>query len=108
MSLFCKKCNNLLIVETTSESFKFKCNKCELYETPTAYDTLRYEDITGDDLIVFKSILLTASDDPVNPKVEKKCKCGYDRVRQVRLGNEMKLINSCIKCKNQWLEGIES
>jgi hypothetical protein len=43
----------------------------------------------------------------MNPKVKKECSCGSDVVRQVRLGEDMKLINTCINCNKQWLEGTE-
>lgn len=105
MAQFCKVCNNLLVVITTSDQFTFRCSKCKITEEPNDKDTLRYEDVTGTNLAIFKEILQTAGQDPVNPKVEKICKCGNNRVRQVRLGKEMKLINTCIACNDQWLEG---
>lgn len=107
MPLFCKTCSNLLVVVTTSDKFHFKCSKCEIIEDPDEKDTLRYEDLTGTNLAVYREILLTAGNDPVNPKVEKTCDCGSDRVRQVRLGKELKLINTCISCNAQWLEGTK-
>lgn len=107
MPLFCPICNNLLVVTTSADDFHFTCMKCHSTEKPTSADTLRYEEVSGTNLVVFKSILLNAGKDPVNPKVKKQCKCGYDTVRQVRLGTEMKLINTCIKCNEQWLEGTE-
>lgn len=108
MPLFCKLCNNLLVVITTSDKFHFKCSKCESIEMPDEKDTLRLEEVTGTNLVIYKEILLTAGKDPVNPKVEKTCACGYERCRQVRLGKEMKVINTCIKCNKQWLEGTKT
>jgi DNA-directed RNA polymerase subunit M/transcription elongation factor TFIIS len=107
MSLFCKYCNNLLIPVTTSDTLHFKCAQCAHTEEPSDEDTLRFEEVSGINFGVYKEILLTAGKDPVNPKVVKKCTCGSSRVRQVRLGREMKLINTCIKCNKQWQEGTE-
>jgi DNA-directed RNA polymerase subunit M/transcription elongation factor TFIIS len=106
MPLFCSTCNNLLLQITTADEFHFKCAKCETIEEPTDKDSLRYEDVKGTNLTVYREILLTSGKDSVNPIVEKTCKCGHNRVRQVRLGQEMKLINTCIKCNEQWLESM--
>ena len=105
MPLFCRICNNLLIVSTTADSFHFKCVKCEHIEEHTEADTLRYEEENGTNFTIFGSILRNAGLDPVNPKVAKQCKCGNKTARQVRLGSEMRLINTCIKCGEQWLDG---
>jgi hypothetical protein len=94
-------------IVTTADTFLFKCNKCETTEEPTDKDSLRYEDVSGTNLVVYKAILLNAGRDPVNPKVKKQCDCGNYIVRQVRLGNEMKLINTCTDCNNQWLDGTK-
>jgi DNA-directed RNA polymerase subunit M/transcription elongation factor TFIIS len=105
MPLFCTKCSNLLTISTTADSFLFVCSKCGTVETTNEKDSLRYEDVTGTDLIIYKAILLNAGQDPVNPKVKKQCTCGYKIVKQVRLGRELKLINTCTKCNKQWLDG---
>jgi hypothetical protein len=75
------------------------------HEKPSDKDSLVYENVTGTNLIIYKSILHNAGRDPVNPIVFRKCKCGNNYARQVRLGNEMKLINTCIECGDQWLDG---
>jgi len=105
MPLFCKICHNLMIISTTVESFIYQCEKCKITETPSAEDTLVYEDVSGTNLVIYNSILANAGRDQVNPKIRRKCKCGSDLCRQVRLGDEMKLINTCIKCSDQWLDG---
>ncbi len=105
MSLFCDNCHNLLIMVTTADTFNFKCNKCELTKEPNEYDYKVYESVSGTNLDIFRSLLAYAGKDPVNPKVNKKCKCGNNIVKQVRLGNEMKLVNTCVKCDKQWLDG---
>jgi len=106
MPMFCKLCNNLLSIITTADEFYFKCVKCQINYTPDKKDSLRYEDTTGANLVIYKTILKNAGRDPVNPKVKKKCKkCKNTIVKQVRLSNDLRLINVCIKCNNQWLEG---
>lgn len=107
MPLFCSACSNLLVVTTTSDTFHFTCSKCARIETPNITDSLRYEDVSGTNFAVFKAILTNASKDPVNPKVFKLCKCGNNTAKQVRLGGEMKLINTCISCSEQWLDGTK-
>lgn len=105
MPLFCSNCRNLLIIVTTYDTFVYKCNKCEINEEPAELDYMVYESVSGTNLDIFKSLLSHAGKDPVNPKVFKKCKCGNNIVKQVRLGEEMKLINTCVTCNKQWLDG---
>lgn len=105
MLLFCTSCNNLLSLVTTASDASYHCTECNLYIPLSDNDSLIHEEVSGDNLIVFRSILATAADDPVNPKVVKVCdKCGGDRARQIQLGSEMKLVNSCLTCRHQWLE----
>lgn len=104
MPLFCSICKNLMVMSTTADTFKYKCNKCQNYETPSIEDYLVYKEVTGSNLAVYKSILYNAGKDPVNPKVKRECSCGNNISKQVRLGNEMKLINTCTVCSNQWLD----
>jgi hypothetical protein len=66
---------------------------------------MRYEEIKGANLAVYSTILQTAGKDPCNPKIKKQCiSCDNDILRQVRLGDDMKLVNTCIKCNEQWLD----
>lgn len=104
-NLFCSACDNLLTNIATPDSFYFRCNKCQKNYQPSANDTLRYEEIKGSDLQIFRAVLLNANEDPVNPKVYKTCKkCKHKIAKQVRLGQDMKLVNICIKCKHSWFE----
>ena len=104
MVIFCKYCNNLLSVNTIDDTLKFECNSCHTKYDATDEDSLRYEDTRGGNIMIFNKILQTASKDPINPKVYKKCpKCRYELAKQVRLGDEMKLINTCLKCNHQWI-----
>lgn len=102
---FCDVCYNLLEEQTTADTFSFKCGKCETTKKPTDEDSLRYEDATGTDFTIFRSILNNAGRDNMNPKAIRQCECGYNRVRQVRLGENMQIINTCIKCNAQWFDG---
>lgn len=107
MPLFCSACSNLLMVITRADSFYFNCSNCHQTYMPDESDTLRYEEINNSKFLNYKTILQNAGRDPMNPKVKKECSCGSDVVRQVRLGEDMKLINTCINCNKQWLEGTE-
>lgn len=108
MPLFCGVCNNLLSVITLSDNFYFRCMKCYKTYKPNDADTLRFEEIKGTNLLVYKTILKTAGKDPVNPKVKVECKkCHNDIAKQVRLGEDMRLINICVNCDNQWIEGTD-
>lgn len=107
-SLFCQECLNLLSVITTSDELFLKCIKCQKITLTGPKDSLRYEDIKGTNLVIYKTILQNAGKDPVNPKVKKDCKkCKNDIVKQVRLGSDMRLINICTNCNEQWLEGVD-
>ena len=78
MANFCPSCSNLMVTLSTSDTFLFKCVKCEKIKQPTDENTLILEEKNKVDIIVFKSVLQNAGSDPVNPKVEKKCeKCNY-------------------------------
>ncbi len=107
MPLFCDICNNLLNIISTADSFHFQCSSClENYQS-TVDDSLRYENIRGTNLVMYQTILSTADKDPMNPKVYKDCSCGSKIVRQVRLNKDMRLVNACISCGKQWIEGSE-
>ena len=103
MARFCKTCNNLMQDVTKADDLKFQCITCGKYELPGPRDTLCHTSHVGISLAQFKEILSTAGDDPLNPLIELVCSCGHNRVRQIRLGVDMQLINTCVKCKKQWL-----
>jgi len=107
MPLFCKICNNLLNDITTANEFYFKCFRCQQIYSSNDVDSLKYEDVKGIKYTIYKTLLSHAKDDPVNPKVYKDCKCGNNIVKQVRIGDDLRLINVCTKCNHQWIEGIE-
>lgn len=102
--LFCQLCNNLLTVITTADEFYFKCGNCQKTYTPNEEDTLRYEDSNNTNLVIYKTILRNAARDPVNPIVKQKCiKCTGELLKQVRIGDDLRLINICMQCNEQWL-----
>jgi DNA-directed RNA polymerase subunit M/transcription elongation factor TFIIS len=106
MSIFCNICNNLLTVITTNDDLYFKCTSCNKKFDYEPVDTLRYEEVIGTSLLMYKTILQHAGKDPVNPKVRKACinqKCDSTIVKQVRHEGDMRLINICIDCNEQWL-----
>jgi hypothetical protein len=73
---------------------------------PEDNDTLIRERIKESDVMIFEKILNKASADPATIKAKIKCiknKCTGEFVRQVRIGDDMRLYNICITCKSQWL-----
>jgi DNA-directed RNA polymerase subunit M/transcription elongation factor TFIIS len=107
-SRFCTTCNNILTAITTADEFRFKCVSCNKNYAPNTEHTMLYEHIVGPNFATDIHKLLNASRDPVNPKVFKDCKtCDSKIVKQIQLGEDMKIINVCIKCDNKWLEGVD-
>jgi DNA-directed RNA polymerase subunit M/transcription elongation factor TFIIS len=102
---FCPACGTLLNKITGSDSFFFRCDKCQEHSVPNAKDTLFYEDTAGTNLMVFAQLLRNAGQDPVNPKIRTSCRkstCSSEMARQVRLA-DMSLVSICIKCGEKWL-----
>ncbi len=103
---FCKYCNNLLDAIFNNEEMVFRCNMCNNIYHPFPIDTLRYERVKENSINLFENILNKAVDDPVSLKERVDCvnsKCNGKIVKQVRVGNDMKLFNICTTCKTQWL-----
>ena len=106
--LFCKVCDNIYSIITTNNKLYFKCQKCKTAVEPNVIDTLRYE-AKSISRIIYGTLLKNAGKDPVNPKVIKECpQCKYTISKQIRVGNDMRLINTCTKCDYQWLEGVNT
>lgn len=102
MVKFCDQCKNLLVIESTSDRYYFKCNKCLIETEPDADDTLLYEETNHVDSVTYEQLIHTASKDPMNPKAYVTCpKCSHNIARQIRLN--MRLINFCIECNHSWL-----
>jgi DNA-directed RNA polymerase subunit M/transcription elongation factor TFIIS len=102
--LFCSLCHNVYSVISTNDKLYFKCQKCKNTAMPGVLDSLRYEE-KAVSLSVYSTLLQNAGRDPVNPKVERNCpKCKYTIAKQIRIGNDMRLINTCVKCDHHWAE----
>jgi len=98
-SLFCDKCYNLLNYTIDDNNLKFLCNSCYSIYDPNPTDTLIYEKVKEKNTVIFENLSNTAGKDPVNIKVYKKCNnCNNNISKQIRIGNEMTLINICTKC----------
>lgn len=109
MPLFCKTCNNLLSSITRADTFYFKCVSCKETYQPEPEDTLRFEEIKGTNLSIYKTLLHHAGEDPVNPKIYTNCtKCGNNIAKYVQLGDDMRQINICTNCYKQWIEGLDT
>lgn len=102
---FCDNCHNYLETNTTNDVLTFQCMTCFASYKSGPNDSLRYEDTNTGNLIIFQTILNKAKDDPVGYKEYVSCpKCKNDIVKQVRLGDEMRLINICENCSFQWID----
>ena len=102
MPLFCIYCNNLLEKVSTASEFYFNCVKCVQKYDIEEDDVIQFEENSSNNLNMAQILLLHAADDPVNPKIEKKCsKCNHGYARQIRVGKDMRLIDTCIGCKHQ-------
>lgn len=102
--LYCDTCNNLLIINTFDDVLKFECMSCRTTYPSMPDDTLRYEETKDQNIMIHSKLLEKAVDDPVNPKVYKSCpKCKNTVAKIIRLGNDMKIIYTCVKCKHQWV-----
>jgi len=106
MSKFCEICDNLLNANFYNDELNFKCEMCQISYKPNEYDTLRYERIKENDVMIFEKILNKAVDDPATIKSYVNCiktDCSGKIVKQVRIGDDMRLYNICMVCRTQWL-----
>ena len=103
--MFCTVCSNLLTVDIVNDNLIFICLACQSRYDATDDDSLRYEEVKGSDIQIFKKILEKIADDPVNPKMFRDCpssgpnKCDGKIAKYVRLGEDMKMVYSCVNCK---------
>jgi DNA-directed RNA polymerase subunit M/transcription elongation factor TFIIS len=106
MAKFCDNCDNLLISNFYNDELSFKCILCNSSYSPDDEDTLRYERIKESDVMIFEKNLNKAVKDPATLKAYVNCimpKCSGKLVKQVRIGENMRLYNICIECGAQWL-----
>jgi len=101
---FCRDCHILLNTEIENEELVKSCCKCKNVYEALPDDTLCYEYSTAGNISIYEIILKKAGRDPVNLKAAIKCgKCSNGLVRQVRVGEDMKLFNICTECSHHWL-----
>lgn len=106
MAKFCDICENLLLPNFTDNKIIFRCNTCLISYPSNATDTLRRERIKESDINIFSKILDKSSMDPATIKAHIKCKndkCSGNLVKQVRVGQDMRLYNVCLTCSFQFL-----
>ncbi len=105
MGKFCRFCANLLTESFANDVLSFRCQSCQLVYKAKPEDTLRYEKTKESDTTIYETILNRAVDDPATIKARVDCikKCGGKIVKQVRVGDDMKLFNICVKCHTRWL-----
>ena len=109
MTSFCPNCYNLLVVNTTSDALKFECPSCHTSVDGTAEDTLRYEEVEGSDITTYQKQLQKAADDPVGHKIRVTCPaCSHGIARDIIVGDDMKVIYTCLKCRHQWFGTSET
>ena len=105
-SKFCQICNNRLTCSYTNEELNFRCNVCKNPYPPNPRDTLRYSRMKSNYVDMHKKKLDKAVDDRTIIYTKLKCvadKCKSERVKQVRIGDDMRLFNVCVECRFQWL-----
>lgn len=99
MPKFCENCNNLLNPITTSVEYYTKCTNCLTTYPVDPEDTMLFEDVKGTKFNVYKKLIDSAHKDPCNPKIKLSCECGSEYHKQIRVGDDMKLIVVCMGCK---------
>jgi DNA-directed RNA polymerase subunit M/transcription elongation factor TFIIS len=104
MSKFCKYCYNILYPNVNNDELVFKCMSCHEVYPAEANDSLRYERTKEANISRFEKILNNTADDPAVLKARIQCvKCDNDIIKQVRIGQDMKLFNVCPKCNTKWI-----
>lgn len=104
MTKLCKKCHNLMEVNTAHGDLQFICQSCETYQKAEPEDSLRYTEDNQSSSHLSAMLLRKAKYDKANPIVQTKCpKCKYHLARQIRADKKMILINTCMKCTYNWI-----
>jgi DNA-directed RNA polymerase subunit M/transcription elongation factor TFIIS len=104
MKYFCDNCNNLLDVSTSNDELLFTCKTCYASYKSEPDDSLRYEETKTGALTIYQTILANAVEDPATIRAFMNCpKCKHNTAKQVRLGDELRLINICEKCHMQYI-----
>lgn len=104
MNHFCMYCENLLYTEIENDELVMICHQCKTSYWSEPEDSLCYEVSSIGNVAIYEMIFKKAGRDPVNLKASIKCpKCPSVFVRQVRIGEDMKLFNVCVSCSHVWL-----
>jgi DNA-directed RNA polymerase subunit M/transcription elongation factor TFIIS len=100
----CEQCGHLLSAVYANDEASFMCSSCGRIYPFAPEDTRRYKKVEGSNINMFEKILNNADRNPTLPKVFEDCyKCKKNViVKQVRVGENMQLINKCTVCKNMW------
>jgi DNA-directed RNA polymerase subunit M/transcription elongation factor TFIIS len=105
---FCSICNNLLVPKFVDEQLVFSCQSCYIEYKSTDEDSLRWERVKEKNIMIYEKILNKAADDPATLKAYVNCinakkNCSSKIVKQVRIGDDMRLYNVCVECHFIWL-----
>lgn len=103
---FCTRCNNWVEANFNNDVLTFKCATCHIDYPSNQYDTLRKESIKESDLTQFSKIIDKAVYDPATIKASVDCKnskCIGKLVKQIRIGEDMRLFNICMTCHNKYI-----
>lgn len=104
-TFLCNSCKNLLVTIASNSNLIFKCHTCDIERKPNAVDSLRFSDIKGTAIRGHKILLKHAGRDPTNLKMIRSCpKCNYKYARSIRMGKDLQLVHTCIKCAHHWSE----
>jgi DNA-directed RNA polymerase subunit M/transcription elongation factor TFIIS len=96
---FCKKCEALLEKNTNKKILRFNCPKCGDIEKASAEDTMIFEE-TRVKITSFTTLIKKAGGDRSIFKKRIDCKsCGGEFMKQIRLPNNLRLLNVCIDAK---------
>lgn len=103
---FDPKTGNLLEPLFQGNTLKFISITGEMYNA-TEEDTLIYsEDINDTSLTQYENFFKNIMNDPTNPKEIKDCPGCKKKELVVIIRIRDDLINKCLSCKKQWIEGM--
>jgi DNA-directed RNA polymerase subunit M/transcription elongation factor TFIIS len=101
--LFCEKCTALLVKNTTSDSFTFRCEPCGNEYKANELDSKIYDRSTLVTQEHFKTVLANATEDPTNLNIKIECDCGSDIGIQLR-APDMRAVIVCKECRKVYTD----